>query len=613
MLLVNCSYEPADLIQYIAGNLKLQANVKILDFASTYSKENSFDVIYPADIDNKNYYHHIALNDFVNQMGKLSIAGFSKNSDCSVRSIKFNTLPLYWLTEISEKHPRTSLVKKLYYFKHLFHLLNFKGNEVVFVLPGDSTHFISAIREYVHNKINKAIKVTFNVQEPVKLSLNAQLKLTLDFFKKIRIIKNYIRKGIETKKQVDIKQTDNVIFTYYPETWRDDINGDYVLHKIENYSSGVNHKTLYALFLFEYYSLKEIQIRDKWDLNYFKAFPSLVQILKFNYGLLSAHSSITKFKLKSNEFDFVNTDVLYFELMAVITRKREYLFNHIWLSNYFKIFKNPVKVFYQDEFYASGRVISAAAKKSENNHIQTYGVQHGIFYEAHTVYSLTDDELNNSANNGLPIPDKFVVWGEYFKRHFLKYNTKGDDFVISAGNPGYTAMPETVYSSHKKHNLNILWCTTNKIDIINQYKNIISGFLDNYNDAFVTVRCHPQLDFKSFIGSQLLKPDHVKRVKFSLENSIYEAINTSDIVLSSSGSTVFLDAMVCKKPVFKLVNDDYYMGDLGDKEMPKVYSHQDLINEIQRITSDNNATINYSDLLNTNPSQWKKLFEYNAN
>jgi hypothetical protein len=441
----------------------------------------------------------------------------------------------------------------------------------------------------------------------MKTGIKEHLYSAVDFFKKIRFVKKQI-KGSSAANSI---QPDTLIYTYYPQTWRDELNGDYVLHQIANYSADYNKKAAYALFFFDYYGLKGINLRKNWDPLFFRSFPSLYEIIRFHVELVFAFPQIKKVRLKNNKIDFLNDDVLFFELNNVLKHKREYLFNYLWFTNYFKRFGKPVKVFFQDEFYISGRVISAAAKNAGNANITTYGVQHGIIYEAHTVCSITNDEIDQvNEPDGIPMPDKFIVWGNYFKELFLKNNSKESAYVIAAGNPNYTRLQLNFENRSASGPLKLLWCTTNKIDIINQYKNIISGFLDKDKNTLIAVRCHPQLNYISFIKDELTSAEHKTRLVYSERKNIHEDMNDSDVILASSGSTVFLDAMVCKKPILKLVNEDYYMGDLGENEMIKVHTHSDLLREVQNLSSKPGYKVDYWDLLKTDSSEWNKLFEY---
>src|SRR5690606_33132236 len=120
-------------------------------------------------------------------------------------------------------------------------------------------------------------------------------------------------------------------------------------------------------------------------------------------------------KLKLNN-EYYKAGFLKHEMKTTLFATSAFL-NYLWLKNYLRKFKHPVTVFYSDEFYLKGRVIAAAAKSSMNMNIRTVGVQHGLYFPNHTVYTITDSELqaDDFGIEGLPIPDKFVVWGEYFK------------------------------------------------------------------------------------------------------------------------------------------------------------------------------------------------------
>ena len=70
---------------------------------------------------------------------------------------------------------------------------------------------------------------------------------------------------------------------------------------------------------------------------------------------------------------------------------------------------------------------------------------------------------------------------------------------------------------------------------------------------------------------------------------------------------MFLDSLILNKPVFNIVNNDYYMGSLGEKEMKQITSLQDMIDAYNEITNIKNKVIDITSLLNLSQSKWDDI------
>ncbi len=382
MLVVNLSYNPSHLEEFLKKNTSSE-KVIVLDFASSFAKDALAEVIYPSDLDDKNELHKAALNDYINEMGQVSKALLNNSTDKDIRSVIFEGLPLYWLTDISEKHPQNCVLKNLYYFKFIHSKINYSGKQIAFVLPTSAPHFIGAIKTYVNKNLPQMEVTLFNIQQPAKHSLRVNISYVRNFYKKTSELRSILAKVSSQKQTVN-----HLVFTYVPQTWREELQGDYVLSEIVAISKKQNKTSKYVPYFFDYNCLKTQKVSEKWDNVLYKCFPTSFQILKFHYKLLQFIIRAQSLKLSNESFSFVNSEVIQSEFNNLLKDKTEYLFNYMWLSNYFTTFSRPVSVFYQDEFYPQGRIISAAIQNSGNENIASYGVQHGIFYEAHTCFFL---------------------------------------------------------------------------------------------------------------------------------------------------------------------------------------------------------------------------------
>lgn len=604
MIIFNLSYDPKDLKNYIENSI-VKKDAVIFDFTSSFEKDGKHNVLYPSDIDKNNSLHAVALKEYINQMGLVSQTGIINSSGKDIRALLLNQLSVYWLTEISEKHPQNCILKNLFYLKVLFPEIKYQGSDVAMVLPTKAAHYISAIHFYFENHIKGITNLTFNIKQPCRITWRYLISHIRNFYKKVnnlkRVLNNFKRRS---------SNPSNIVFTYFPQTWQEEAKRDTILGNLVQNANETNKTRTYTPYFFNYTNIGDFDKFELWDSRLIASFPGSFSVLWFNVKLAMLALKIRKAKFDCRNYFFINTDVLQNELYNLIINKTEYLFNYIWLKNYFVSLKVKSHVFYQDEFYPEGRIISAAAKNSKNRNIVTYGVQHGIFYEAHTVYSITDNELNSTQqSNGMPRPDKFVVWGKYFKNHFLKYNSLSNDYVISAGNPKYCFFDKSIISTKNKKQQNgilLLWCTTLMVDAVRQYNSIILPYLEKTNNVKVRIRCHPLVDLNLYFKDII--PDKIRAsIEFSNASSIYEDLQNCDVVLTSSGTTVFLDAMFMGKVVLNAVNGDYYMGDLGDREMVKINSLRDFEEAIQRVNSGLQHDVDYQNLLETGVDEWNRI------
>jgi len=607
MLLINFSYNQQNWKDFVNTNNEW-LNCTAIDFALSMEKNAFKNVYYPSKFDEGNHIHKQALFNYVKDMGVLSR---TNGNIGNIRSFHIESLPVYWLTSISEKHPQNCVLKNLYYFMFLWGKINIKCIKIALILPEYGLHFQYTITSFLVSNGYKKINIFFNEKiKPVK-----NLKYCLSLFKSHYKSANKTRKVLSKIKIEDKNLAKNIIVTNIPQTWKETYNGDYVLKEIENLIKEKGQTVKYLPYFLNQKDIVNFKNLSLFDQTIFDCYPTKAQFLKLYFNLVYQLLKIKKSNFTINGITIVDNFALKHELNQVITNKLDYLINYIWFINYLK--KSPIStLFYQDEFYVSGRIVSAALNKVGKK-INSIGVQHGIFYDAHTVYSITENELCPiKTEDSLPIPSHFIVWGDFFKKHFLSYNKIDESFIINAGNLKYINMKASLKNNHVpksiKNKINLLWCTTLKVDVINQF-NLIKNSIEKNSNINLIIRCHPQVPLEVFISNSLLTGKYASTITFTKENSVFSDLEKCDIVLCSSGSTIFLDAMVAEKSIFHFVNDDYFMGDLGKGYMQEIKSQEDFEKAIQMYSGKENIHKDYSFILNTNQEQWNKLIAISKN
>jgi hypothetical protein len=238
----------------------------------------------------------------------------------------------------------------------------------------------------------------------------------------------------------------------------------------------------------------------------------------------------------------ISSNFIKREIINTLLSNMHLFFFHEWLSSYFSKLRNKLVVYYADEFYGVGRIVSHAAAPFEK--LKTRGLQHGHFMESHTVYLITDTELIA----GIPKPDTFITWGKYYSHLFGKNNKLGVSHVAPLGNPNY------VLSDDKKEYpaviKKVLWCLTSKECMQVEWALIREGL--QVFDVDVEIRMHPTPHIKKEEVVELIGNDI--QYCFSKKNTINEAINSNDLVLVSAHSTTFLDAYINKRNCIRIIS-----------------------------------------------------------
>ena len=604
MYIINFSYEPGDITGIISGISPADLlNAEILDFTATVSKDLNARVFYPSDFDSTNEIHQAAIQDYINEMGLLSRC-YEKGKNKNVRSLMLGGLSLYWLTQVSQKNPQDSVLKNFHYFKFLLPKFSLEEKNILVVLPELCLHFQNAITQFLIKQGVKRNSIKFNTTVKSKFSFRILLSYIRVFYKQINQARQQLPKVQKAESCFD-----DLIFTPYPGGWIEN-ERDIVLSGIEKLSLKNGRNPKYCPIFFDFKSLPTFKNSTKFDQNYFACFPSKVQILTFFKELIASFFQVSNLNFELEHITFVDNTALKYEFTLVLHHKMEYFCNNIWLKNYFDKDRRAFNVFYQDEFFNSGRLISETIRHSKNPNIISYGVQHGLIYEAHTVYLLNDLEINPlDKYEGMPMPSKFIVWGNYFKELFLSYNSLPETYILVAGHLDYIfkrgeLLIEPVNETKRPK---LLWCTTLKVDVVNMYKSVVRDFAITHPEMDIEIRFHPIVNLKDFVQNELLEEVLRNRFTYSNHSGIFDAIQDADLVLTNSGSTVFIDCLIARKIALSYVNNDYFMGSLGQKEVRHISNLADMNRAYLDFCKGTEIAAPVDDLLQLNLNVWNTI------
>lgn len=533
-LIVNFCRHPNVLSELIIENKINKETIQVIDLTGTLSQIAGVKLYSPMndDVDfNIKKQSHLLLaqriGEIADKLGKYNICGLS----------------LFWQTTMAEKHDYYSVFGKITYFElliasnqKLYSLIENSEN-IYLTFPintGVQTHRL--VKQIIRKKNRKA-----NIKSNYKRFKLLKHKLIIEsiFFRKVS--KSLFRKRL-TNTSIDAKNgSDFTPFIFLTRNLRDHKQKpEYILSqklgdKIENLDLSESIEDNFSEE--KVFSLNKC-INDKFN----NAAPSKTQVL----FLISNVIRLKVLFFFQRIFKIKGEPLLHncarYEMSRILLNF-DGLMIFTWYKNYFKQIQEKRIFLITDEFYKVGRLICNAKISSGSSNIKIIGLQHGMFGEAHTVYKITDSELKG--RYPLPIPDHFIVWGDFFRRFFMKFNTLPLEYIKVAS---YLDFQDATLNKSKPVKKRILWCTTLPEIALFDF-NLLESYpdIDNYD---ILLRQHPSFKITEFIESKIQENNKLwKRISIATSNSINDAIQSSDLVLTPSPSTVVLDSLLNKTPV----------------------------------------------------------------
>jgi hypothetical protein len=462
-----------------------------------------------------------ALELYLHFIGELSQTKFK--NDVPLRGLDYFGLSLYWLTDISQKQPHTHWGLNFFLFLKLIHSKSLAGFKLHLLVP----------------KSLESLTANF---EELDYSLIGHKSNGSSFFNILKLMtKNFIfvlTKGLlKKKRKLDFHHVDILALsttTHSKRNYIDDVckwidlqNINLILYRLE-----ISKESLYSFV--SNYRLVNF---------YFQS----------SYSQLKLHRKIGRLPKSDFNIDGVklNSEVLINELRGVLEKESTFL---IMLNCLCYVFKRiePKKVFYEDEYYKIGRLVSHALNVANKRHIGV-GIQHGFFSKFHTVYRFSQRELQptKQEDDQVPIPNEFITWGPYFRNCHLEGISDIRKNVYSLGNPNYIKLNNTDHNRIRPDSRTALYCLTTK-NLYDKELKFVNEVLRSEKIKSLKIRSHPNFKF-----NVNYKDFDCEYLSFSEEKNIYDDIFKSEIVICSAHSTSFLDALICNRTVFRLITTVY--------------------------------------------------------
>ena len=254
-----------------------------------------------------------------------------------------------------------------------------------------------------------------------------------------------------------------------------------------------------------------------------------------------------------------------------------------WLNlidSYSIFFKNnkPKTIFLIAETDAPCLALICNAKRFK---IKTIAIQHGAGVEdcEHSVSTFANEQ--NSF--GYHLPDKMLLFGEFWKQSFIKHNYPPEKFEVF-GNPSFFELDISEYVSnlsnlYTKYNLDknkkiILFTTSRYQGRQNKYnfdELVWNNLLENFskNNAFqIVLKVHPHEHTEVY--EKILEKYENINAKV-IDGNILELLTISSVLVSNV-STTLVDSICLKKPTIEVEWDDVLQTQIPLKKYGVVLS-----------------------------------------
>lgn len=526
-----------------AVNPLMKAGQTVLDIAGVISNRDA-QIVRIADLDKDGTLESDSSTDYVNFIGDLCNASVGNTR---IKDFQILGYPVFWFTKLAEKHDSYHWGKDIWMlYSLLLERRDFFSKSNTVIISGKLAHIEPLLNVFFQ-------KANFEKPQVIAVDKNeTQFVGSVSFIDSVK----FLVRALQLKKSIrgikgSVQQGEKNVFVLRG-TGSGKMNEDIDLGELSKYSQEKisSHAIPY---------LDSMVINtSNWqnlDIAYINAAPSFSDIRSIARDQRKASNLILQHRnevCKVGEFE-IPFSVFVPELLEGCYPL--YYLNIRWLGNYAGSLKSKTHFFYSDEFYISGRVISAGIASAKSGNAIAYGMQHGLLLENHTVYKISGKEIGDGKKDktDLPIPDHFLVWGDYFKSLFLKSNSLPSSFVIAAGNLKYIKFAGTTSNNQLAGDKRkILWCTT----LANHFKaeyEIVEEALKKFGNYQLTFRLHPVGHIKKEEITSWVDKSIMDHARFSTEASVFDDMRQHDIVISTIFSTAFFDALMMGKISCRIV------------------------------------------------------------
>ena len=325
--------------------------------------------------------------------------------------------------------------------------------------------------------------------------------------------------------------------------------------------------------------------------------PKLGEILS---DIISLHK--LRIRLQNSSTNWANIALKLIAIEYPLLLERRFLLT--WHFKYLSSLADnkQLTIFYEDELYISGRIISIASSRIEG--IESFGLQHGYFDSNHYVYGKSGLSAGDTLANP-PVPDVFLVWSEYFRKEFVENSSIAQLMqIISVGNPHYIEQSRIVRQRNIVKEKYPIWIITSP-NLFERFRVEVSEFVNERFQGNIALREHPSRR----IGSEELRSfrNSVSNMHISTRNLITD-LQSYDSVIMHGISSVFFQSIGIVDEVI-LLNESHELA-------RSAFSSHDIItstNESKKLTIMKMRPEAMEHLMISDCKGWNELLEKKVN
>ncbi len=395
-------------------------------------------------------------------------------------------------------------------------------------------------------------------------------------YKKISTNKIKQRLNIFNKKSDKLYNfNDNVIFaisTHYRSQIYDikqkqSIDGEYIQGKLISIIHSLGYETSGIDIDYTFRGQPEIlnqRLEDDlpWvPLEYFVT----DEITKEQNNFLTEYSKI----LKTHEFQnlFQINDISFWDEIQFDFEKLSF---YPCIPYYFKTI-NSLKKFFQNNKpktffipYETGPLALAILIACEQNHIKTFGIQHGLIYKNNSDYAHNNFKSKENPY-GFPLPDSLLLFGNFTYDLLRSYNYPKEKLCV-IGNLEFLDI-DKIYSHLEMKDIKlkykisktkkIILFATSKIQSYykgvggNHDERVLTELLEKFSndDGFlIIIKPHPSENIDYY--ERMILKYNAYNFKI-IQGNLFELLFVSDIVISIF-STVLVDSIALRRPTIRV-------------------------------------------------------------
>jgi len=367
-----------------------------------------------------------------------------KLNDSSVYKLfAYSNISLWWFI-----YPTifTTFARNIFFIKNFEELLDhYQPNSVKVVGEFEKFSLITQIcnKHKIPTKISKSALFSWKIK--------SRLKNILQPYRYKKITNNKFKKRISlfnstTKIIPDINKK---IVLYVPTSYRREIYnpntrttsmGEYLIEPIINMIKKMDLDLCGIDIDYSFHGQHQILLdRINSEHDWFPA--ELIQ-KKYAIGIIinsfiKNYKQIIENSIFQNLFQFNN--IKFWEQMQddfIMLSYKPYIPTYIELYESFKKFFNIQKPSSIIIPYETGPLALSIIAACKENNIPTIGIEHGGLIAKHPDY-IHDIFHTHSNNLGMPLTDKLLVWGDFYKKSLLEQANYPEKNIVVFGNPMY--------------------------------------------------------------------------------------------------------------------------------------------------------------------------------